>query len=46
MKGKIAATILILVIGLPLLIFFGGAVILFLAPGVEIFGIRYISLKG
>lgn len=43
MKGKIAVTILVLVVGLPLLIFFGGAVILFLAPGVEIFGIRYVS---
>ena len=45
MKGKIAVTILVLVVGLPLLIFFGGAVILFLAPGVEIFGIRYVSYE-
>ncbi|MBR2909069.1 MAG: hypothetical protein IKC11_01820 [Clostridia bacterium] len=43
MKRKIAVTIIICAIGLPLLFFFGSAVILFLAPGVEIFGVRYVS---
>lgn len=43
MKGKIAATVIICLIGLPLLFFFGSAVVLFLAPGTEIFGVRYVS---
>jgi len=34
---------LIVVIGAALLFVFGSALILFLAPGVEIFGIRYVS---
>ena len=40
---KIVITLLVLLIGMPLLFFFGSAVILFLAPGTEIFGVRYVS---
>ncbi len=43
MKGKIIAWIIVGFIGIPLLLFFGIALILFLAPGVEIFGVRYVA---
>lgn len=40
---KLTTLIIVLVIGIPLLFFFGSALILFLAPGVEIFGVRYVN---
>lgn len=43
MKGKIIAWLIIGFIGVPLLLFFGTALVLFLAPGFEIFGIRYVA---
>ena len=43
MKGKIIAWLIIGFIGVPLLLFFGTALILFLSPGTEIFGIRYVA---
>lgn len=43
MKGRIIAWLIIGFIGIPLLLFFGTALVLFLAPGFEIFGIRYVA---
>ena len=43
MTKRIIATMVVLLIGLPLLFIAGSALILFLAPGTEIFGIRYIQ---
>ena len=43
MKGRIIAWLIIGIIGIPLLLFFGTALILFLAPGFELFGVRYVT---
>lgn len=38
---KYLKILIVLLIGVPLLLFVGSTVVLFLAPGVEIFGVRY-----
>lgn len=43
MKGRLVAWIIILFIGLPLLFCSGAMLIMYLAPGFEIFGIRYVA---